>query len=177
MGGRNSVGWIGVDLDSTLALWAWEQDDRGRIIYDVLRIGPPIASMVDRVKALLAEGKDVRIFTARVGPQTDDECRNALDRGQIECGPLPQVDWLNYQTTLIETWCQEHLGQTLPITATKDFHMYLLYDDRCIQVAPNTGAIVQEVLQTQLEAALTRVQELKAQIMSYQERDEFPEGI
>jgi hypothetical protein len=50
-------GWIGVDLDGTLAEYhGWKgQDD----------IGQPIAEMVCRVEAWLAAGVDVRIFTAR----------------------------------------------------------------------------------------------------------------
>ena len=53
-----SEGWIGVDLDGTLAEYlGWQ---------GMGHIGEPIAPMVERVKAWLAEGKDVRIFTARV---------------------------------------------------------------------------------------------------------------
>jgi len=53
-----SNGWIGVDLDGTLAYY-----DEWRGLY---HIGEPIPAMVDRVKRWLAEGRDVRIFTARV---------------------------------------------------------------------------------------------------------------
>jgi hypothetical protein len=38
-------GWIGVDLDGTLAGWGDEHPT------DVLRVGPPIARMVEQVKA------------------------------------------------------------------------------------------------------------------------------
>lgn len=50
-------GWIGVDLDGTLAEYHGWQDSG--------RIGPPIPKMAARVKAWLEEGKEVRIFTAR----------------------------------------------------------------------------------------------------------------
>ncbi len=53
---RRRGGWIGVDLDGTLA--HYERWDDGKI-------GKPIKPMVDRVKRWLSEGKDVRIFTAR----------------------------------------------------------------------------------------------------------------
>lgn len=50
-------GWIGVDLDGTLAHYGnWIGPEH---------IGEPIAPMVARVKAWLGEGKEVRIFTAR----------------------------------------------------------------------------------------------------------------
>lgn len=52
------AGWIGVDLDGTLAVYgSWKGADH---------IGDPIPAMVDRVKNWLAHGKEVRIFTARV---------------------------------------------------------------------------------------------------------------
>jgi hypothetical protein len=52
-----SHGWIGVDLDGTLAF------------YDIWRglehIGPPVPLMVGRVKEWLSNGITVKIFTAR----------------------------------------------------------------------------------------------------------------
>ncbi len=51
------TGWVGVDLDATLARYdSW----KGK-----LHIGDPIPAMVKRVKNWLAAGRDVRIFTAR----------------------------------------------------------------------------------------------------------------
>jgi hypothetical protein len=50
-------GWIGVDLDGTLAHYdEYRGDDH---------VGEPIIPMVERVIKMLDEGKDVRIFTAR----------------------------------------------------------------------------------------------------------------
>ena len=83
-------------------------------------IGPPIPKMVARVREWLAAGKLVKVFTARVGPQPDD------------------VDVLAIREA-IQKWCLEHIGQVLPVTATKDFGMVQLWDDRCVQVVPNTG--------------------------------------
>ncbi len=103
-----SAGWIGVDLDGTLATYGTWQGPT--------HVGEPVGPMVDRVKRWLAEGRDVRIFTARVG----------VRRG-------PDV------VAAIEDWCLEHLGRVLPITATKDYDMVELWDDRCVQVVPNTG--------------------------------------
>jgi hypothetical protein len=39
----------------------------------------------------------------------------------------------------IDAWCLEHLGRTLEVTAIKDYGMLQLWDDRCVQVIPNTG--------------------------------------
>lgn len=53
----SNKGWIGVDLDGTLAHYdGWKGPEH---------IGAPIPAMVERVKAWLAEGKEVRISTAR----------------------------------------------------------------------------------------------------------------
>ena len=84
-------------------------------------IGPPIPAMVERVKGWLEAGIEVRIFTAR-----------------LDGSP----GFVNDQRVRIEAWCEEHLGQRLPITATKDFEMVLLIDDRCRQVESNTGRLI-----------------------------------
>lgn len=56
-GGSSNTGWIGVDLDGTLAH------------YDGFKgtshIGEPIPAMVERVRGWLREGREVRVFTAR----------------------------------------------------------------------------------------------------------------
>jgi hypothetical protein len=54
---QNSKGWIGVDLDGTLAHYdGW---------YGPAHIGEPIESMIKRVEGWLSEGIEVRVFTAR----------------------------------------------------------------------------------------------------------------
>jgi hypothetical protein len=107
-----SNGWIGVDLDGTLAEYhGWVGVDQ---------IGAPIPAMVDRVKNWLGLGRDVRIFTARISvdPITNGQARRA-----------------------IREWCVKHIGQELPITCIKDLHMLVLFDDRAVAVEENTGAI------------------------------------
>lgn len=103
-------GWIGVDLDGTLARYdGWRGIDH---------IGEPIPLMVERVKRWLAEGREVRIFTARVAVP---EPERRLARGFI-------VDW-----------CRRHVGEVLPITNIKDLSMIELWDDRAVSVGLNTG--------------------------------------
>lgn len=114
-------GWIGVDLDGTLAHY---DEWRG-----VEHIGEPIAPMVKRVQGWLNEGKEVRVFTARVYPLTledSDPATNLLTAGTIQ------------------EWCRKHIGRVLPITCVKDFGMVELWDDRAVQVIPNTGKALQE---------------------------------
>lgn len=128
-----SKGWIGVDLDGTLAEYdGW---------HGPAHIGKPIVSMVDRVKAWLAEGRDVRIFTARVDggevPGSPDGCR--------------EVEEI---TRFIQDWCQEHLGKVLPVTCKKDFGMAMLWDDLAVTVVKNSGkpwakALLEELLEAE----------------------------
>jgi len=104
-------GWIGVDLDGTLAYaGGWVPGDPEHTI------GPPIPAMVARIKRWLKRGADVRILTARAG-------RPAI----AEIIPA------------IQAWCKQHLGRVLPITDKKDYDMIELWDDRAVQVVLNTG--------------------------------------
>ena len=113
-------GWIGVDLDGTLAVYG------GRVGPE--SIGAPIKPMVDRVKRWLVEGKDVRIFTARIW------------NGEVGDNPNEEP-WKDVGAVrgYIENWCREHIGQALPITNVKDYGMIELWDDRAVQVEMNTG--------------------------------------
>jgi hypothetical protein len=105
-----SDAWIGVDLDGTLAHYADHSN--------VDTIGAPIAPMVERVKRWLAKGYTVKIFTARYHEAEDKE----------------------FCTWKINTWLVNKAGlPPLEITSTKDFKMVQLWDDRCVQVQPNTG--------------------------------------
>jgi hypothetical protein len=42
----------------------------------------------------------------------------------------------------IEQWCERHIGQVLPVTNRKDYGLIEFWDDRCVQVIPNTGIAV-----------------------------------
>jgi len=114
MSDTTSRGWIGVDLDGTIAYY-----DRWR---GEMHIGAPIEPMVERVKAWLAEGREVRIVTAR-----------ASTHGRSAAQVLQNKD-------RIAEWCQRHIGKALVATAQKDMWMAELWDDRCHPVELNTGA-------------------------------------
>jgi len=97
--------WIGVDLDGTLAQYSgFKGPDH---------IGDPIPEMVARIKQWLAEGKTVKIFTARA------------------C----VADHIPY----VEEWSEKHLGVRLEVTNIKDYGMIQLWDDRAVRVKFNQG--------------------------------------
>ena len=110
--------WIGCDLDGTLAKYSQSPDD-----WDGLSIGEPVSLMVKRVKQWLADGRTVKIFTARVNEGSPGEASQR-------------------QRTAIRAWCREHIGCELPITNRKDYYMTELWDDRAIAVEVNTGRIL-----------------------------------
>jgi len=112
-------GWIGVDLDGTIAKYdTWQGNEH---------VGEPIKPMIYRVKRWLVAGQHVKIFTARchgIG-QLDIETGKPLTEEQVK-GP-------------IRKWLLEHLGEELEITNVKDFQMIELWDDRAVSVSPNNG--------------------------------------
>jgi hypothetical protein len=102
-----SKGWIGVDLDGTLAEYhGW---------IDGGQIGIAIPTMVKRVKMWLLENRQVKIFTARAQYTS--------------------------QIPIIKKWLVDNGLPELEITNVKDMDMDMieLWDDRCVQVVPNTG--------------------------------------
>lgn len=106
---KERSGWIGVDLDGTLAYFdVWQ---------GIQHIGAPIPKMVRRVKRWIAAGRDVRIFTARISHMHD----------RVDC------------SRFIRKWCLEHIGRELPITCLKDFDCVAIYDDRAYRIEHNTG--------------------------------------
>ena len=104
----DSKKWIGVDLDCSLAE------------YDHYRgpehIGIPIPKMVNRVKRWLADGKTVKIFTARASGKDKEKAIKAIKK-----------------------WCKENIGKVLEVTCEKDHHMESLWDDRAVRVRKNEG--------------------------------------
>lgn len=109
-------GWIGCDLDGTLA-------DQ--------RTGQPIARMVERVKSWLAAGLEVRIITARAALVQDGK--------PVEPGVLAT------RIRAVQAWCKQHIGEVLPVTANKDYAMLAQWDDRGVGVEPDTGLLSVDV--------------------------------
>jgi len=116
-----SKGWIGIDLDGTLAVYdGWNSG----------KIGRPVPDMMRKVKGMLATGERVKIMTARVS--------TSQEKG-IDSGEHASEEFVAEQHKMINDWCIEHVGKSLEVTSVKDFNMIKLYDDRCITVLENTG--------------------------------------
>lgn len=111
------MGWYAVDLDGTLARYDGWQGAHS--------IGAPIPTMVERVRRWLAKGREVRVFTARVAVED----------------PALKLEIV----ATIQDWCEQHIGRRLAVTNVKDFGMIELWDDRAVQVVPNTGVPVGRV--------------------------------
>ena len=115
--GEKGRKWTGFDLDGTLAEYSgWE---------GIEHIGKPIEAMCSLIKKLHSEGEEVKIVTARVAPRKD-----GIDPAKAK--------------EYIEKWCEKNLGFVPHITHEKDSLMKTLYDDRVVQVIPNTGVTVEE---------------------------------
>lgn len=105
--------WIGVDLDGTLA----HDLGKRRESKGLDEIGSPIKPMVNRLRKWLAEGKTVKIFTARASSPR--------------------------QVVMIKKWLASHGLPDLEVTNVKDLRMIELWDDRCVQVMTNLGEPVE----------------------------------
>lgn len=113
--------WIAVDFDGTLAHYdGWKGDE----------LGAPIPKMLERVKRWIAQGKTVKIFTARVGAT-----------GLLTSVSVDDQAFADHQRKIIQDWCVAHIGVPLEVTATKDFGMIELWDDRAVGLESNTGEI------------------------------------
>ena len=118
------MGWIGVDLDGTLAHYELGQYPE---------IGEPIEPMLNRILDWLEAGEEVRILTARAAHGEEDIER--VHKWLVDVAGLPK----------------------LQVTSQKDQDMDVLWDDKVIQVKPNTGEpIVDQSLQESLARTLTR---------------------
>jgi len=120
-------GWYGFDIDKTLA----HADDPT----DIMQIGEPIPEMVERLKQMLREGKNVKIFTARVAMTS---AYSSVSQR------FDDPSFVQEQIKLIHDWCAKHIGCILPVTAVKDFACIEIFDDRAKQVVPNTGELVED---------------------------------
>ncbi len=103
--------YIGVDLDGTLA----KEDEE---FHGVETIGEPIPKMVNRVKRMLAQGKTVKIITARAAGPEGDKAKDAVG-----------------------DWTERVFGQRLEVTNEKTPGMHRLYDNKAIGIETNTGEL------------------------------------
>ena len=152
--GETGKGWYGFDLDGTLAKYdKWEGIDH---------IGEPVKPMVDLIKRMHAEGKVVKILTARVSPRA-----NTKYKVREKCAPPGYVTTADFSSLSVDAktwienmylgldtwgarefiidWCLKNLGFLPEITHEKDHLMLELYDDRVKQVVPNEGLLVEDL--------------------------------
>ncbi len=95
----------GVDLDGTLAHYDhWKGPEH---------IGEPIPVMMNRVKDWIAQGIEVRIFTARA----------------------QDTEYIPY----VKAWIKKHGLPDLEVTNVKRRDVSRIYDDRAVQIQKNTG--------------------------------------
>lgn len=129
--------WVGFDLDGTLA-------EHGKYL------GPGhIGTMIEPMKEVLLEwirqGYRVKIMTARMShAESRDEAR-----------------------TIIQDWLEANGLPRLEVTCKKDYKMIRLYDDRAVQVIPNSGVTLEEIikiLQAENAALKDNVSELDAYV-------------
>lgn len=125
---------IAVDFDKTLA--EYQSGDVEK--YGPEYVGPPIEEMVRKVKAEIASGTEVFIFTARTNPGDDtwEEGLNAT------------ISYL-----VIADWCKKHLGKLLPISHEKAKSWDEIWDDHGIGVVANTGIFVTDLLEAESSQA------------------------
>lgn len=110
----STYGWIGFDLDGTTASYdAW---------HGPTHIGAPIKPIIEKIREYIANGFEVRIFTARMSTPSAKEAGEVADA--------------------IGDWTEKHVGKRLRATCVKDYAMIRLYDDRAVQVEHNTGRII-----------------------------------
>lgn len=125
-------GWIGVDFDQTLAVHhpgheAEETGEDGEIL------NQPIWYTVNRMLGWIAEGRDVRIYTAR--------CASTK---KFHKDGSPKLD--DDVVSRIQDWCEEHVqkGWRPPVQFWKDSKVDFIVDDKAEQVFPNTGIPVED---------------------------------
>ena len=148
--GAAGEGWYGFDLDGTLAVYdRWHGIDH---------IGYPIPPMVNLIRSMHAHGRRVKILTARVAPHLCGEthatgCKCGRCEEEASRPPVMQEQYLvelgedgmtvkRRASDYIRAWCAVNLGFIPEITHQKDYLMLALFDDRVVQVEPNTGRVL-----------------------------------
>ena len=118
--------WYGFDIDGTIA-------DNSAHTFGMGKIGKPVKPMCDLMKKLHAQGRCVKIFTARLSDVGSDPSSQQAVKEHI---------W---------KWCDENLGFRPEITDRKDYMMECLYDDRAKQVVRNTGECLEDLYKKLVE--------------------------
>jgi hypothetical protein len=151
---RNAAkGWIGVDLDGTLFHYdKW-------VGWNVF--GEPIAPMVERVRKWVSEGIEVRIVTARVGIPVWGGYTDAPRVSHVlkhQCRVTGDMFSDASMIRAIQDHLERHGLPRLKVQCYKDVDMIELWDDRAVQVVPNTGRTLAEEHAAELSALQGKAQ-------------------
>ncbi len=126
--------WIAVDLDGTCFTYTeW-------VGWNVF--GKPIKPMIDRMKQWVAEGRDVRIMTARVGLPLRDRYSESTSIDILprsRCRVTGQAFSDAMMIKVIQDLLEKNGLPRLQVQCYKDVDMIEQWDDRAVQVVPNTG--------------------------------------
>ena len=135
--------WIGVDLDGSLAHYPQTPEGTWGLKWN--EIGDPFPSMVGRIQEWLAQNIEVRIMTARVFPyiHANPSFNHALGY-RNKCLLTGEVFTCADMIRVIALYTRKHIGVNLPSTCAKDWHMIEQWDDRAVQLIPNTGRTLAE---------------------------------
>lgn len=118
--------WIGCDLDGTCAKYAE--------IVPIDVIGEPLWPMIERMRVWVQHNIDVRMMTARM----------PLPGQTMKCLVTGRHWSYAEMNVVIGNWSERLVGKRLIGTCIKDFYMVELWDDRAIQMVPNTGRTLAE---------------------------------
>lgn len=173
--GVTGQGWVGFDLDGTLAKYdKWQGIDH---------IGEPIAPMVRLRKRYHERGMKVKILTARVAPRMIGDthatgCKCGHCESDAGKGAYMQEQYLSIlegdisrkktASDYITEWCEKNLGFVPEITHQKDHLMTELYDDRAKQVIANDGRLVEDIALEAQKAAMLMDHELTTKKFRFQ---------
>ncbi len=129
-----NLGWIGVDLDGTLFEYhQW-------VGWNVW---------------------DIRIVTARVGLPIRKHGADVLhvcDEPTSFCRVTGQKFSDRDMILAISEHCIKHLEFVLPVQCYKDVHMTELWDDRAVQMVPNTGITLADEHEATISAMMGKAQ-------------------
>jgi hypothetical protein len=134
-------GNILVDMDGTLFEYhGWTK---------WCEFGKPIPLMVERVLGWIAEGRDVRVFTARMPlPQDEMVEQTCYKTGEKFNGVMMKK--------AIADHCEASFGHRLRSQCYKDLHTIEIWDDRAIGVVANLGITLVDEAVAEKNAAIGR---------------------
>ena len=141
-------GYIAVDFDGTMFTFP-ESDDDAWLAWNVF--GEPIWPMIDRIRAWLTAGIEVRVFTARIGlpvsVHVPGQPVEFIDSKELlyKCQTTGTLYSAHMMANAIQDHLEKHHLPRLKVQCYKDAHMIEFWDDRAVQVLPNQGVTLHQM--------------------------------